>query len=172
MTPQLHYRPLWLLTEHIRLNLGPSFFLMTDDAKPFVCLLATHIPSFMKCLLYACWPFIHPLSVKWIFKPFAYFVLFILRNNSVIHNCNVKITEEKKKHRSWPWVSKIYHRTLAWTWLWNFFPLEEEMRPRTEQAKFSSLPLTEAPDIWVSKNSRWPLFQASFDSDEWIIDHL
>lgn len=71
MTPQLHYRPLWLLTEHIRLNLGPSFFLMTDDAKPFVCLLATHIPSFMKCLLYACWPFIHPLSVKWIFKPFA-----------------------------------------------------------------------------------------------------
>ena len=23
--------------------------------------------------------------------------------------------EKKKKHWSWPWISKIYHRTLAWT---------------------------------------------------------
>lgn len=71
MTPQLCCWPLWLLIKHIRLNLGPNIFLMTNDVKPFRCLLATHIPTFMKCLLYVYWPFIYPLSVKWIFKPFA-----------------------------------------------------------------------------------------------------
>lgn len=75
-------------------------------------------------------------------------MLFILRNNSVIHNCNVKITEEKKKSTDLDLESPRFI-TGHWLELGSgiFSPLEEEMRPQTEQAKFSSLPLTEAPDI-------------------------
>ena len=135
MTPQLHYWPLRLLTEHIRLNLGPSFFLMTDDAKPFVCLLATHIPSFMKCLLYACWPFIHPLSVKWIFKLFAivlgylsfyYWVVGVLYTSWIPTNSQIDVLGIFSPH-SWlayslsavPFVSRSF--SFWWSLICLFF---------------------------------------------------